>query len=286
MFKNVFSYLQFSLHNSCPSVPRNPASTQKAAYIVVGHTPKGQLLIAPQVISSDCEAPPEEDRLYNYCNNLCHWTLQLMSMNDTAKEGDITRVIPNCLWNLPFFYSHSKLSKYFVENLDYIVKAEFLGSPLEKLRILEGSFINYHGGRGNNVESDLVQEQSVKNAKNLVRQLGANKTEDAINRACGAADAVAGILENLDISLNIKDKSSRPAKKLAGKDETLAAEVLREIRPFKKTPGRKCEGFNSIGSSPFSSIQKTDMKIHMDKTISRLIRGQMITYEDDEEVEK
>ena len=45
------------------------------------------------------------DELYNYCCNLCHWYLQLLEMDDTAKAGDLTRVIPNCLNSIPLFFS-------------------------------------------------------------------------------------------------------------------------------------------------------------------------------------
>jgi hypothetical protein len=42
-----------------------------------------------------------------------------------------------------------------------------------KLRVLEGSFVNVKGGKGNNVESDLHQEHAVRNQKILIKQLGA-----------------------------------------------------------------------------------------------------------------
>ena len=47
---------------------------------------------------SEVEVGPHEDtgdQLYNYCTNLCSWGLHLLEMDDTAKEGDISRIIPN-----------------------------------------------------------------------------------------------------------------------------------------------------------------------------------------------
>ncbi|XP_071110673.1 uncharacterized protein [Haliotis cracherodii] len=82
--------------------------------------------------------------------------------------------------NIPFFYAHSKLSKYFVENIDILLKTQYLLSPQMQLRLLEGSYVNPHGNEGNNVETDLVMEHSVRNKKDLICQLGANKTEKAI----------------------------------------------------------------------------------------------------------
>lgn len=38
----------------------------------------------------------EPDELYNYSLQLCHWYLQLLELSDTAKEGDMNRLILNC----------------------------------------------------------------------------------------------------------------------------------------------------------------------------------------------
>lgn len=42
--------------------------------------------------------------------------------------------------------------------------------------MLEGSYVNIKGGKGNNVESDLAQEHSVSNQKALIKSLVANKS--------------------------------------------------------------------------------------------------------------
>ena len=73
---------------------------------------------------------------------------------------------------------------------------------------LQGSFVNVRGGKGNNVESDLHQEHAVRNQKILIKQLGANKSYKAIERVCGAAEAIAAINTNIDTSLGAKPKSS------------------------------------------------------------------------------
>jgi hypothetical protein len=53
------------------------------------------------------------------------------------------------------------LSKYLVECTNYIINVEHYLSPMMKLRVLEGSFVNVKGGKGNNVESDLLQEHAL-----------------------------------------------------------------------------------------------------------------------------
>ena len=63
------------------------------------------------------------------------------------------------------------------------MKCEFLLSPLDRVRVLEGAFANLQGGIAKNIESDLVQEISVRNQRDFIRALGANKTDKAILKA-------------------------------------------------------------------------------------------------------
>jgi hypothetical protein len=63
------------------------------------------------------------DEVYCYCNNLCRWFVQLIQMQDYVKEGDIIGLIPSLMACIPFFFCHSRLSKYFVELIDFIIKA-------------------------------------------------------------------------------------------------------------------------------------------------------------------
>ena len=147
------------------------------------------------------------------------------------------------------FHNHSALrSKYLVECINYIVTVEHGLSPLMKLRVLEGSFVNVKGGKGNNVESDLLQEHAVRHQKTLIRQLGANKTKKAIERASGAAGAIAAINSNIDLSLGITPKSSRHTKTVSDKDRKVVSDVFLELKPFHFTPGRKFDSFGKLGN--------------------------------------
>lgn len=74
--------------------------------------------------------------------------------------------------------------------MDYLLKTEKLLSPLQRIRVLEGSYVNNLCGHGNNVECDLVQEHSVCNQKALIKALGANKSEKSISRVTASADAI------------------------------------------------------------------------------------------------
>ncbi|XP_056009759.1 uncharacterized protein LOC125652729 [Ostrea edulis] len=227
----------------------------------------------------------EDDVLFNYSLQLCHWYLHLLEMNDTAKEGDLNRVILNCQYSLPFFFSHSALSKYMVENIDYILKCQHFLSPLQRIRVLEGSFTNCRGEIGKNVESDLVQEHSVCHQKQLIKSLGANKTEQSISRVTRSADAINEICTNFDNSILLKPKSGRHAKVVTEADQTRMYKELRKLRPFHHTPGRACDGFNKIGHVPLKCNDFPKLNLRIDQVVKRLTRGFTIELEDEDDVE-
>ena len=87
--------------------------------------------------------------------------------------------------------------------------------------------MSLRGGLGMNIESDLVQENSVRNQKDLIRALGANKTEKAIKRSTRAADTVAAICSHVDDSVSVRRQSSRHQAPRSCKDEAVVYGSLR-----------------------------------------------------------
>ncbi|VDI22228.1 Hypothetical predicted protein [Mytilus galloprovincialis] len=204
-------------------------------------------------------------------------------LEDTAKEGNLSMVLPNLKVCIPIFYQHSCLSKYMVECIDYLMKVNYYMSPIDSLRILEGSFVNLRGGVGNNVEADLVQEHSVRNQKDLIRGLGANKTENAISSVTAAAPIITSICRNFDSQHDITKKGNRHTKHISEEDVNILKKSLRKLRPFKVTTGRKCRSFNHITNSPAGRVDVNKMEIDINRIVERLGRG--LAQNDDNEDE-
>ena len=68
----------------------------KVVHRIIGQTPNGSLLVAQQHILL------AENYVMSYGNNLCMWGMQLMHMNDMAKEEDIRRTYYNKYYNHDF----------------------------------------------------------------------------------------------------------------------------------------------------------------------------------------
>ncbi|KAK3100123.1 hypothetical protein FSP39_015088 [Pinctada imbricata] len=222
---------------------------------------------------------PSDDYLFNYTSQLLEWGMLFLSLDDAAKEGDITRTIPHLKKCIPFFFSHSKLSKYLVECINFILQYEH-ASPLNKMRILEGSFVNRRGGSGMNVEADLVQEHAVRHQKELIRGLGANKTESAIKRATGASNLLSLVVGNFDRSLSVPQKSPNHTTSVNKEDVQIIRSAIESVKPLHHTPGRPCHSFHFL--SPKFEVEQTSLLQVITKVKERIERGLGLVVDDDD----
>ena len=225
----------------------------------------------------------EPDEMFNYCSQFCIWALHILHMEDTAKEGDFDRLVANLKFNCALFYTHSKRSHYLGDCLDFIMKTQYLLSPQESLRVLEGAFMNPTGKPGRNIESDLKVEHTVRTRKNLIRGLGANKSERAILRATGAADMVDQVIEANDAACDIPARGNRHTRASTEADKNRVAELIHELEPFHHTPGRRMPGCcrESLTLSPFALINKDAMIDDVNIRIQRIIDGVGAEFDDD-----
>ena len=118
-------------------------------------------LINFQPLSDSCENCQNEDDLYNYLRNYLQWYFVLVQILDAIREGDMERTNISLKMMLPFFYSHSELSKYFDECVDYILKTEVVLPPGVAVQVRAASFVNLKGGVGNNKAADMHTENEV-----------------------------------------------------------------------------------------------------------------------------
>ncbi|CAC5399951.1 unnamed protein product [Mytilus coruscus] len=132
------------------------------------------------------------------------------------------------------------------------------------------AFINTKGGNGKNKEADLVQEHAIRNQKDLIRGLGANKTENGSRRASSSADIIHRIGDNIDHLLNIPKLTTSHAKKTSSKDLEIAINILRKVQPFNYVKGRQFESFKTIAKNPKLVVQKKDLVHAIHKKIQRL----------------
>lgn len=136
------------------------------------------------------------------------WCFVILTIKDAIKEGDSCRMNIALKFCIPIFFSHSVLSKYLEECIDYILKTEIMLFEKMALKLRYGSFLNLSGCRGDNKAADLLKENEVLLLKELIRGLGSNKTEYAIIAITQAAQVIQDVVNNYDKMLNTCDKKT------------------------------------------------------------------------------
>ena len=79
-----------------------------------------------------------------------------------------------------------------------ITQIEALASEEMAHRLTWGRFINWHGGLGKNITCDMAQEIYNRASKEVVREMGPNKTPKAMTRASKVAAGLQQIVQRID----------------------------------------------------------------------------------------
>ena len=85
------------------------------------------------------------------------------------------------------FFSTPGFNEFAIEMLINTLQSGVLLSQAEAHRCKWAATFNWKGGRGKNVEIDLFQENRNCEMKKLIKSMGANKTDKAIERASKAS---------------------------------------------------------------------------------------------------
>lgn len=132
-----------------------------------------------------------------------------------------------------------------------------------------GKFVNWKGGKGNNIENDLAQEICIRGAKELIKSMGANKTEKAITLQTKAVTGIREIVETFDKSSGVSKSSSKHSRSSSKNDEIKMINDLQKIRPFTFIAGRNHPSFPDIKANPRDNLNMADfnkwIKKHLDQ---------------------
>ena len=105
-------------------------------------------------------------------------------------------------------------------------------------RTIHGRFVNWKGGKGGNSPNDLKQQHLVKFTKKLIRGMGAQKNEKAVNRTTSAACGLHQIIEQFDKVSNVLPESTAHTYRNAESDIRDMIQIIQDLQVFDKKPGR------------------------------------------------
>ena len=124
----------------------------------------------------------KDDGIYNYTRVLCHYGSLVLEMRDGWHEGDGERVLRCWKLLLPHF-KVAGCTKYSLEALKLQIHSGIEYSPNLAHQVTWNRFVNVRGGAGNNIPCDLFNEHVNKLLKHIIRNMGSNLTESALQRA-------------------------------------------------------------------------------------------------------
>ncbi|KAK3755179.1 hypothetical protein QZH41_010699 [Actinostola sp. cb2023] len=230
----------------------------------------------------------EDDHMTNYALWVMQFGLLLMQMNDTEKEGDGERAMRNNKLLLLMFRTGRHGKKYAFEMLRMISKVKCQLTEQMSVRNIHGRFVNWKGGKGKNCANDLKQEHLVKFTKKLVRGMGAQKTEQAINRATSAAGGLQYITENFDDVTGVHPGSTADTYKNAEEDINDMVNIINNIKVFQEVPGRTHPSFPNLPKSVLDTLNIVKMEKWMKRCKTKLAKNPDVPWDatsDDDESE-
>jgi hypothetical protein len=133
-------------------------------------------------------------------------------LDDIIHAADIDR-LPVCLKRLlPSIVGLTSFrSNYSIEIIIFLTKTEHVLSPRDSVAVKLRAFVNPHGREGCNKAADMQQENNIKLVKQVLKGLGASKTDKSMVRASLAAPGISLIVDNFRTSVGLQ-KSSVPYK--------------------------------------------------------------------------
>ena len=227
----------------------------------------------------------QQDSVMNYSLSLLRYYFIIADFKDAVREGNgkqlliLHKQLPKHFKSIPGY------NAYAIEMLISIVQSEAFLSQAESHQIMWAATVNWKGGKSRNIEIDLLQENRNKDLKNLIKAMGANKTTSAIQRASRAAGGVRHIVENFDNNVSLAKQSSDHTHRSTEPDESIILSDLRQIKPFKLSPGRKYKSFSTIDADNLKSLDRADFTTWLLKHKKNLLLDAPLELDEDNEEE-
>ena len=251
----------------------------KLAYV---HRLAAQVVEECTLIDICGDVSETDDHVYNYTRVLCHYGALVLEFRDACAEGDGERVHRCWRLLLPHFKASGR-SKYSLEALRLQLQVKVLLSPQLAHQVLWDRFVNTRGGLGNNIQMDLYNEHIVRLVKKIIRCMGANLTEKALQRAARSVSTLQAVSEQYD------KESAVPTITTAHSTLSIAADISKVTRAVLSNdllqiiPGRSHTMFRKMRLNPLWNWdqQKTAEWIISKKKDFVKFRGAATEMEDD-----
>lgn len=211
------------------------------------------------VITATLPTPPagedkaKQDDMYQYNICLTRFGFLCLEFYDAIKEGDGQRIFRCWKFFLLLFKGDEKGStKYALEALYLILQVKAILSPKQAYRLLWNRTIK---GKDCNIPYDLDLEHDNRMAKEAIKKLGPNITEESVTKIIKAQQTARPMLDSFDKSMDIVKRSGRHTKQSDDNDfKKIVANLMEEQALTRLTEGRAYNHYNGCKGSTVNNL--------------------------------
>lgn len=249
--------------------------------------PPGQEAIQSNLEEDDIPPPELTDERPDFVREhsllLLKYYFLIADLKDAVREGNGYRINQLHKQLLHHFKTDPGYNAYGIEMFISIMQNEILLTEEEAYRCTWAATPNWTGGKGKNLEIDLMQENRNRDLKKLIKNMGANKTEKAIERASKAVGGIRKSMQNFDAQVAIHAKLSAHSHKSSSSDELKILKDLHDLKPFTCESYRKHNSFPDVSSDPLYDLDEGKFKEWLKRHKKNLLYNVTTTEDDADE---
>lgn len=207
------------------------------------------------------EGNETDDCVYEYACEVTSLGLLYMNYQDAIREGDGERVMRMWKYMLPIFKATNRRN-YALEAFLTLAKCQLL-PPRQRHQIIWSRFVNTHdnGQSGHNIPCDLHNEHLNRLCKVIVKHLGANKSEKAIQVYSKCLGPLDNILHNYDNHTGYHSTSQSHTRASDMQDRNLILKQLNEnAKVFSYIPNRCHKSFKNFHCNLLRKLEEKTFK--------------------------
>ena len=211
------------------------------------------------------------DSVYEYACEVLTLGMFQKEFDDCIREGDGLRDVRCWRYFLLLFKSNHR-TNYSIEAFILLCQYHFMLSPRLAMQLTWSRTVNTHGLPGRNIPCDLHMEYLNRAAKESLRGLGSNITDNAVKRVGKSIGEIIKIIDHFDKDNNIKKLSGRHSKRTKKKDMDAIVKQLSEVSGvFSIKEGRTHRYFKNFKNNSMQTLSMENLKTWMDGQLERLL---------------
>ena len=207
--------------------------------------------------NSGCGALPQ-DSVRNHATALLKMYVFLLEFIDMEKTGNGERLV--LIMKVLLLYFKCGLvnrKNYAIEMFVSLAQIEALLSPREAERAIYSRFVNLRGGERNGMATDLGHENGNGFMKDLIKPMGANKTDMAIQRISRASSGLLDMVTNFNNVTNLHRPASRHSTPGTENQLSRVLTVLENAEIWSRKPGRAAyRGFSNLKRDVLNNLDE------------------------------